>query len=492
MRKVIEFVLNGEVRRLDSIDPTLTVLRYLRETERLVGTKEGCAEGDCGACTAVVATLEGAALRYRAVNTCIQFVGMLDGKALITVEHLKGENGLHPVQQAMVDHHASQCGFCTPGFVMSLFAGGREGAPPERSAIDTLLAGNLCRCTGYTAIIRAAEQALRSQAGNDRFAARERQLIDRLRRIRRRDSVCIEADGRRYFAPGSVDELAGLLRRHPGATLVAGATDVGLFVTKQHRRLDTVIDLGKVKELARISRGKAGLRLGAAVTYERAHGELAALHPSLHELIRRLGSVQVRNLGTIGGNIANGSPIGDMPPALIAAGATLRLCRGPTTRDIALEDFFLSYGRQDRRPSEFVESVFIPRPEPHAVLKVYKISKRFDQDISSVCGAFHLVFDRTGGQSRISAARICFGGMAGTPLRARRCEQFLAGKRWTETTATEAAGVLRDEYRPISDWRATAAYRIAVAGNLLRRCFLETTTDADLQLAGHREVVHAE
>src|SRR5262249_42791043 len=324
MRDTIEFVLNGEVRRLDSVDPTLTVLRYLRESERLVGTKEGCAEGDCGACTAVVATLEGAALRYRAVNTCIQFVGMLDGKALITVEHLKSEGSLHPVQQAMVDHHASQCGFCTPGFVMSLFAGCREGATSERSAIDTLLAGNLCRCTGYTAIIRAAEQSLRSHAGKDRFVARERQLIDRLRQIRRRDSICIEADGRRYFAPGSADELARLLRRHPAATLVAGATDVGRFVTKQHRRLDTVIDLGKVKELARISRGKAGLRLGAAVTYERAHRELAALYPSLHELIRRLGSVQVRNLGTIGGNIANGSPIGDMPPALIAAGAPPR------------------------------------------------------------------------------------------------------------------------------------------------------------------------
>src|SRR5262249_15601032 len=222
MRDTIEFVLNGEIRRRGSVDPALTVLRYLRETERLVGTKEGCAEGDCGACTAVVATLDGASLRYRAVNTCIQFVGMLDGKALITVEYLKGEDGLHPVQQTMVDHHASQCGFCTPGFVMSLFAGSRAQAKPERTAIDTLLAGHLCRCTGYTAIINAAEKALGSRPGKDRFAARERVLIDRLRQIKRRDSIRIEADGRRYFAPGSADELAELLRRHPGATLVAG------------------------------------------------------------------------------------------------------------------------------------------------------------------------------------------------------------------------------------------------------------------------------
>src|SRR5262249_1670894 len=322
------------------------------------------------------------------------------------------------------------------------------------------------------------------------FAERERQLIERLRQIRRREGIHIESSGRRYFAPVSVDELVRLLGRHPRATLVAGATDIGLLVAKQHRRLDTLIDLGKVKELARIWRSKNGLRLGATITYERAQRELGALHPSLNELIRRFGSVQVRNLGTIGGNIANASPIGDMPPALIAAGATLRLRRGAATRDIPLEDFFIAYGRQDRRASEFVESVHVPRPSSHGILKVYKVSKRFDQDISSVCGAFHLTFDGAERKS-VAAARVCFGGMAGTPSRARRCEQFLPGKRWSEEPATRAASILRDEYQPISDWRASADYRTAVAGNLLRRFFLETTTEGDLQLAGHREVVHA-
>ena len=491
MRNVIEFILNGEIKRIDALDPTLTVLRYLREIERLTGSKEGCAEGDCGACTAVVADIQSGGLRYRAVNTCIQLVGMLDGKALITIEHLKTDHHLHPVQQAMVDHHASQCGFCTPGFVMSLFAGYQEELKPERNVIDTLLAGNLCRCTGYTAIINAAEKALGPRVGKNCFAARERQLIDQLRQIKHGEDVHVESDGRRYIAPNSIDKLARLLRRYPKATLVAGATDVGLFVTKQHRRLDTLIDLGKVKELARISHNKNGLRLGAAVTYESAQPELAALYPGLNELIRRLGSVQVRNLGTIGGNIATASPIGDMPPALIAAGATLRLRQGSETREIPLEDFFISYGRQDRRPSEFVESVYIPKPKAHGILKVYKVSKRFDQDISSLCGAFHLTFDNAAGPRKISSARICFGGMAGTPLRARDCEQFLVGKRWSEDIAAEAACILKNEYEPISDWRASADYRIAAAGNLLRRFLLETTTGKDLQLAGHQEVVHA-
>jgi len=312
-----------------------------------------------------------------------------------------------------------------------------------------------------------------------------------LRKIHRREGVHVESDGRRYIAPSSIDELTRLLKRYPKATLVAGATDVGLLVTKQHRRLDTVIDLGKVKELARISHDRNGLRLGAAVTYERAQPKLVALYPGLNELIRRLGSVQVRNLGTIGGNIANASPIGDMPPALIALGATLRLRRGSERREIPLEDFFISYGRQDRRPSEFVESVYIPKRKARGVLKVYKVSKRFDQDISSLCGAFHLTFGNAAGPKTISSARICFGGMAGTPLRARRCEQFLVGKRWSEQIAAEAACILKNEYQPISDWRASADYRIAAAGNLLRRFFLETTTERDLQLAGHQEVAHA-
>jgi xanthine dehydrogenase small subunit len=489
VRTAIEFVLNGQLRRIESIDPTLTVMRYLRETEKLVGTKEGCSEGDCGACTAVVATLERGSLRYRAVNTCIQFLGMLDGQALITIEHLKNADGLHPVQEAMASHNASQCGFCTPGFVMSLFAGYQQNCASNRSTIDTLLAGNLCRCTGYTAIIDAAKSVLEKKSTENCFAARERKIIELLRKIKREEGIHLEGEGRSYIAPGSINELTRVLRRHPKAIIVAGATDVGLFVTKQGLRIDTLVDLGKVKELGKISHTQKGLRLGATVTYERAQAELEKLYPDISELIRRLGSVQVRNLGTIGGNIANGSPIGDMPPALIAAGALLRLRKGSDTREIALERFFIAYGKQDRRQSEIVESVFIPRPKGNNVLKVYKISKRFDQDISSVCGAFHLTFHDAG--QKLLSARICFGGMAGTPMRARSCERFLRGKPWTDAVVADAIEILRMDFQPISDWRASAEYRQTVAGNLLRRCFLETTGRQPLQLSTAREAAHA-
>ena len=491
VRTAIEFVLNGEIRRLKHVDPTLTVLRYLREVEHLVGTKEGCAEGDCGACTAVMAELDGNTLRYRAVNTCIQFVGMLDGKALITVEYLKTAGALHPVQQAMVAENASQCGFCTPGFIMSIFAGLQNAVAPRRPAIDDLLAGNLCRCTGYTPIISAACAAL-ERGDDDCFVAREARLIELLRGLRSGGTVQVGCGGRSFLAPATVSDLADVLVEYPEATLVAGGTDVGLFVTKQNRRPDMVVHLGNVAELAQLSRNADGLRIGAAVTYERARPALAELHPALDELIRRIGGVQVRNLGTIGGNIANGSPIGDMPPALIAAGASLTLRRERTRRTMPLENFFIAYGRQDREASEFVESIFVPAPEPGAILKVYKVAKRFDQDISSVCGAFKLSFRRTGGRSVVAGARICFGGMAGTPLRARECEAFLQDKPWDEVTVAAAAEILRAEYTPISDWRASAGYRSRLAGNLLRKCFLETSQGARLSLAGRGEVFEHE
>lgn len=480
MRTSVEFILNGEVRRLQSIDPTLTVLRYLREVEHLIGSKEGCAEGDCGACTGVVAELDGDKIRYAAVNTCIQFVGMLDGKALLTVEYLKRSGKNHPVQQSMIDAHASQCGFCTPGFVMSLFAGYRQGIPPVRNQINDLLAGNLCRCTGYTTIITAAEKVLKDPACDEDWLDRERSLFHQLKAIQGCEGVCLGSGNRRFIIPTSVAELNDALKQYPEAILVAGATDVGLFVTKQHREIAVLIYLGKVDELKAISQEGGGLRLGSAVTYSRARGPLANLYPAFDELIRRIGAVQVRNLGTVGGNIANASPIGDMPPALISLGVTIRLRSRDGVREIPLDNYFIEYGKQDRGPSEFVESILIPAPEAGAEFRVYKISKRFDQDISSVCGAFNFIFAKN---TTISSARICFGGMAGTPKRALKTEQFLKGKRWSEDVITQAITILRSEYHPLSDWRASASYRSLVAGNLLRRYFLELDKGENLQLA---------
>ncbi len=470
MGKGIKFLLGNERREIETIDPTMTVLNYLRLVERRCGTKEGCAEGDCGACTVVLGELDRDGITYRAVNSCIQFVPTLDGKQLLTVEDLQGKDGsLHPVQQAMVDNHGSQCGFCTPGFVMSLFALFHDGEPIDRQRIDDALAGNLCRCTGYGPIIAAAKQ-MRGRGTKDRFSKDAGKTVETLRGLRHKETAEVTGDGRRYFAPRSVDVLASLLLKHPGACLLAGATDVGLWVTKQHRRLDPVIYLGEVEELQRLSVGTNHIEIGAAVTYERLLPVLAREYPDFGELLRRLGSAQIRACGTMGGNVANGSPIGDSPPALIALNARLALRRGSERREIALEDFFIEYGKQDRRPDEFVEAILLPRRDPSRVFHCYKISKRFDQDITASLGAFNLTLEN----GQVSDIRICFGGMAATPKRARHCEKALIGRPWTRETLAQGKAALRRDYAPISDMRASKTYRSLIAENLLLKFFHET------------------
>jgi xanthine dehydrogenase small subunit len=475
MSKGIRFLLGHERREIESIDPTMTVLNYLRLVERRCGTKEGCAEGDCGACTVVLGELDGDRIAYRAVNSCIQFVPTLDGKQLLTVEDLQAPDGtLHPVQQAMVDNHGSQCGFCTPGFVMSLFALFHDGSAIDRQRIDDALAGNLCRCTGYGPIIAAAMQ-MRSKGIEDRFARDAAKTVSALSAFQRGKTVEVTAaDGRRYFAPHTADELAALLLAHPGACLLAGATDVGLWVTKQHRRLDPVIYLGEVEELKQLKESPAIFEIGAGVTYERLLPVLGQEYPDFGELLRRLGSVQIRACGTMGGNVANGSPIGDSPPALIALNARLVLRQGAERRELALEDFFIDYGKQDRRPGEFVEKILLPRRDPTRVFHCYKISKRFDQDITASLGAFNLKLDK----GRVSDIRICFGGMASTPKRARHCEKALIGKPWSRETIANGQVALRQDYAPITDMRASKTYRSLIAENLLLKFFHETSEPA--------------
>jgi xanthine dehydrogenase small subunit len=472
MAKSISFLLGEERREIETIDPTMTVLNYLRLVERRSGTKEGCAEGDCGACTVVLGEVHDDRIAYRAVNSCIQFLPTIDGKQLLTVEDLQAADGtLHPVQQAMVDNHASQCGYCTPGFAMSLFALFHEDKAPDRQRIDDALAGNLCRCTGYGPIIAAAEH-MRPRGTNDRFAAAETKTVAALKALRNGTSVAIrDEDGRRYFAPRKIDELADLAMKYPDGCLLAGGTDVGLWVTKQHRRLDPVIFLGEVEELQRLSRGLKTIEIGAAVTYARLLPLLAEEYSDFGEILRRLGSTQIRATGTMGGNIANGSPIGDSPPALIALDARLVLRRGSERRELALENFFIDYGKQDRRPGEFVEKILLPRRDPARMFRCYKISKRFDQDITASLGAFNLKLE----QGRVADIRICFGGMAKTPKRASACEQALIGKTWTSEAVTAAQVALRHDYAPISDMRASKGYRSLVAENLLLKFFLETT-----------------
>ena len=375
---------------------------------------------------------------------------MLDGKALRTVESLGGD---HPVQREMVARHGSQCGFCTPGFVMSLYgrslgALGTEGVP-----VGDVIAGNLCRCTGYGPILAAGEAVPPAVEADAATVAALRTLQPG------------------YGSPTTADELADLLLAHPETRIVAGATDVGLWVTKLHRDLGRTVFIGDIEDLRRIEETPEALTLGAAVRYSEAREVLARLHPDLGELVRRIGGVQVRNAGTIGGNIANGSPIGDMPPALIALGAELTLRRGSERRTIPLERFFITYGKQDRAPGEFVESVRIPRPDPGLLIRIVKLSKRFDSDISGVCGAFALrIVDGV-----VTVAKVAFGGMAGIPARAPGCEAALVGHPWSEATAEAAATALAKDYTPLDDLRGSAAYRSKVAANLLRRLWAEQT-----------------
>jgi len=465
MARPIRFLLDGEVRELVDSDPTETVLNLLRYHLRRTGTKEGCAEGDCGACTVVLGELEAGKVRFRAVNACILFAPVLDGRALFTVESLGREGALHPVQQAMVDLRGSQCGFCTPGFVMSLYAVQRDGGATDTASLKDALAGNLCRCTGYGPILAAGEAM-----GADPQAADLPALARALAAIQPTEGLALEHRSGRFFAPRSADELAAVLEANPDATILAGGTDVGLWVTKQHRDLPTIVSLNDAADLRAIDDLGDAIRIGAAVRYADAHATLTRLHPEFDELLRRLGGLQVRNLGTVCGNIANGSPIGDMPPALIAAGATLVLRKGAVRREMPLEAFFLTYGKQDRQPGEFVEAVIVPKVAPGRVFKITKLSKRFDQDISAVCAGISIGVE----VGRVTDARIAFGGMAATPKRAAACEAALTGQPWSRETVEAAAEALVRDFIPITDMRASAAYRLGAARNLLRRAFLET------------------
>jgi xanthine dehydrogenase small subunit len=468
----MRFLLDGRLREVSGIDPTTTVLQWLRGAERRCGTKEGCAEGDCGACTVVLGDLDAAgAVRLRAVNACLLLLPALDGKALFTVESLRAPDGaLHPVQRALVECHGSQCGFCTPGFVMSLYAlFETEREPPGRRRIDEVLAGNLCRCTGYRPIVEAVRQAY--ARGTRDGAAGRAALAQALAELARREALDLQHAGKRWLAPRTVEELAQFLEAHPEAQLVAGATDLGLWVTKEHRPLPLLVSVAEVAELHRVEETAEGLELGAAATYAEAAGPLTALFPELGELLRRLGSTQIRNAGTLGGNIANASPVGDMPPVLLALDATLVLRQGEAQREVPLSAFFLGYRRTALRPGELLERIRIPRPPAGRIFRAYKVSKRLDQDISAVCGAFAVELD---GAGLVRVARVAFGGMAAVPLRVAAAEAAFTGRPFGEAAVEAAAAAIQAELTPISDMRASAAYRLLVAGNLLRKFWLET------------------
>jgi xanthine dehydrogenase small subunit len=470
----VRFFHRGKVVEHDAAQPTRTVLEWLREEARCTGTKEGCAEGDCGACTVVLGSLDAAgSLQLQPVNACIQFLPTLDGKALFTVEDVAAADGtLHPVQRCMVECHGSQCGFCTPGFVMSLWSSYQQhqaaGSVPTRQQLADDLSGNLCRCTGYRPILDAGQRAFAAP----RVAFDAAPVVQALQTLAA-DAPLHTPSG--FHAPRRLAEFAALRAARPQAQVLAGSTDMGLWVTKQFRALPELISINEVAELKAVERTDTLIRIGAAASLEPAWRALVAEWPPLRDLWLRFASLPIRQAGTMGGNVANGSPIGDSAPVLMALGADIVLQLGERVRRLPLEDFYTGYMKNRLEPGEFVRAIEVPR-DAARVVRAYKISKRFDCDISALCLGASLVVN----QGRVEAPRLAFGGMAAVVKRAARAEAVLAGQPWNEATLARAQAALAQDFQPLTDMRASAAYRLQVAQNLLKRLWLETRADAPL------------
>jgi xanthine dehydrogenase small subunit len=474
--KTIRFIRRGEPVSLNNVPPDRTLLEVLREDLGCTGTKEGCGEGDCGACTVVLGEAHEGKLAFRAINSCIRLAHSVDGLALWTVEDLAGADGtLHPAQEAMVQCHGSQCGFCTPGFVMSLFGMYQthtcKGEAISRELAQEELSGNLCRCTGYRPILEAAQQ----------MQALPQVAVDEAAVMAQLEALRVESAGA-YLLPTALPELLALRAAHPQAQVVAGCTDVGLWVTKMHMQFGQVLDVTRVQELRRVESYENHLAIGAAVTLTDAFAALVADRPQLKTFANRFAGLPVRNSGTLGGNVANGSPIGDSMPLLIALGAHVVLLSARGHRDLPLEYFYTGYRKNILAPDEVVAWIKVPRPSAGEFLRAYKISKRYDDDISAVC----LVVNAMVEDGVVAQVRIGAGGVAATPARAVQTEAVLLGQPWTVEAAKKAAASLRAEFQPISDMRASSAYRAEVLGNLMQRFWLESQGMQQINLESFR------
>lgn len=488
MKSSISFVLDDRVVSLDFRDPagprpTTTVLNYLRSLPTHKGVKEGCAEGDCGACTVVVGEVNPHerqksfsragnvdSIRYKSLDSCLVFLPMLHGKQLVTVENLKNMNGeLHPVQHAMVETGGSQCGYCTPGIIMSLFSLYKNRSNPSRAEIDDALTGNLCRCTGYKPIVEAAAKSC-VQDGSDHFVSDEPHIVKLLRSIPT-DSVHVQTGGQHYFRPTSLVEVVSLKQKHPNALNVCGATDVALRVTKRHELLKEIIDLSDLADLKHVSETSSSLTIGAGVFLSDLMPIVEKNFPALYGMLSVFGSQQIRNLATLGGNLGTASPIGDTLPVLIAYNARVVLESIEGRREVSLDDYFTGYRVTLRKPNEIISSVIIPTNPQGVRVKSYKVSKRKDLDIATVSGGFRL---ELGNGMSVRDIKLVYGGMAERVKRANAAEEFLRGKRWDRNNVEEVLMLIDKDFKPISDARSGAEFRRVAARNLLLKFWSET------------------
>lgn len=474
MQENISFVLDGKIQTIDfrtNYTPTTTVLNYLRGNAAHKGVKEGCAEGDCGACTVVIGELNSnQEISYKAWDSCLVFLPMLHGKQLITVENLSNKKELHPVQKAMVDCNGSQCGYCTPGIVMSLFALYKNEVDPTKETIEDALTGNLCRCTGYKPIIEAAAKACMAKE-SDQFTTLEKQTAALLLQIQHQtSSIEINTEKQHYYQPKTLSEALELRNKLQSAIIVTGGTDVALRVTKRHELLEEIIDLSGVEELKNYTQSESTIRFGAGMSLEAIKNTVQTKLPALYDTLSVFGSKQIRTVATLGGNLGSASPIGDTLPILMAYNADIVLQSINGERIININNFILGYRKTERRVNELITDVIIPKPTPETLVKFYKISKRKDLDISTVSAGFSLVLRAT----TVQAITLAYGGMAATTKRATKAEDYLKGKTWERDTIEEAMKLIEEEYTPISDARSGAEFRSLAAKNLLLKFWSET------------------